>query len=118
MTLNAAVSPASTTVNNNTKTYIITSSGANLIAGTGGLTKNGNNALTMSGGVNTYSGATTINGGMLNVGTLANGGSASDIGVGQQRRGNLVLNGGTLQYTGGAGRQRSSVHTRHGGRHD
>lgn len=100
--LNAAVSPSSTTVNSSAKTYSITSSGANLIGGTGALTKNGNSVLTLSGGVNTFSGATTIGGGTLSVGALANGGAASDIGASGSAAANLVLNGGTLLYTGGA----------------
>ena len=98
--LNAAVAPASVTVNSSTKTYSITSSGANVIAGSGSLTKNGNSTLTLAGGVNSYSGPTAISGGTLSVGTLANGGSASDIGTASSSAANLVLNGGSLQYTG------------------
>jgi len=100
ITLNSPVLPASVTVNSSTKTYSITSSGANIIGGTGSLTKNGNSTLTLAGGINTYSGATTISGGTLSVGALANGGSPSDIGAAGNGAANLVLNGGTLQYTG------------------
>ena len=57
----------------------------------------------MHGGANAYTGVTTISGGTLSVGTLANGGSASDIGAASSSATNLVLNGGTLQYTGGGG---------------
>jgi autotransporter-associated beta strand protein len=53
-------------------------------------------------GTNTYTGPTTINGGTLRVGTLANGGSASAIGASANTAGNLTINGGTLKYTGGA----------------
>ncbi len=102
VTLNAPISAASVTVNSSTKTYSFTSSGANLLGGSGGLTKNGNSTLTLSGGINTYSGATTISGGTLSVTALANGGSASDIGAAGNSAANLVLNGGTLLYTGGA----------------
>jgi fibronectin-binding autotransporter adhesin len=56
---------------------------------------------TLMGGTNTYTGVTTISGGgLLTVGTLANGGTASDIGAAANVASNLVLNGGTLQYTG------------------
>jgi autotransporter-associated beta strand protein len=100
--LNAPVSPARLTVNSSAKVYSITSSGANRIGGSGSLTKSGNSTLTMSGGVNSFSGATTIGGGVLSVSALANGGAASDIGSAPNGAANLVLNGGALQYTGGA----------------
>ncbi|MEO7101630.1 MAG: autotransporter-associated beta strand repeat-containing protein [Luteolibacter sp.] len=51
---------------------------------------------------NTYTGATTVTAGTLSVGSLANGGSNSNIGASTNAAGNLVLNGGTLQYTGAA----------------
>jgi fibronectin-binding autotransporter adhesin len=102
VTLNSAVSPAGTTVNNSVKPYSITSSGTSVIGGTGGLTKNGNSILTLAGGLNNYSGATTINAGTVSVGVLANGGSVSDIGASGNSAANLVLNGGTLLYTGAA----------------
>ena len=50
---------------------------------------------------NTYSGVTTISGGILSTGTtgiLAAGGTASSIGRSTNAAGNLVLDGGTLQY--------------------
>lgn len=98
--LNSAVTPTSVTVNNATKAYSFASSGASIIGGTGTLTKNGNSVLTLSGGVNTFGGATTISGGTLSVGALANGGAASDIGSSGNSATNLVINGGTLQFTG------------------
>ncbi len=43
---------------------------------------------------------TTISGGILSTNNLANGSSASGIGQSSTTASNLVLNGGTLQYTG------------------
>jgi autotransporter-associated beta strand protein len=100
VTVNSPVTPSSTTVNNSNLTYTIASSGANNIGGTGGLLKSGSNTLTLSGGANTYTGVTTMNGGVLSVSQLANGSSASDIGAANSSAGNLVLDGGTLQYSG------------------
>ncbi|WP_164976269.1 beta strand repeat-containing protein [Oleiharenicola lentus] len=58
---------------------------------------------TVLGSANTYTGATTVNGGTLVVTALANGGSSSSIGSSSSAAANLVLNGGTLRYTGGNG---------------
>jgi len=99
--LSGVVLPASVTVNNSSKIYSITSSSGNEIGGTNSLTKANTGMLTLSGGFNAYTGVTTISGGTLSVSTLANGGSASDIGAAASSAANLVLNGGTLQYTNG-----------------
>ena len=102
VTVTAPVQPGGFTVNNSLLTYTIASSGANNIGGSDGLTKQNTGTLTLSGGANTYTGATIINNGILSVGALANSGQASDIGAAGAASANLVLNGGTLQYTGGA----------------
>jgi fibronectin-binding autotransporter adhesin len=100
LTIATVVNPASVTIYNNTLTYSITSSSGKGIAGSGSFIKGGDSTLTLSGGANTYTGVTTLSGGTVSVGTLANGGSASDIGGAGNGAANLVFNGGTLQYTG------------------
>ena len=72
---------------------------ANAISGSGSLTQAGAGTTTLTGD-NSYSGSTTINAGMLSVAVLANGGSNSHLGASTNEATNLVLNGGTLQYTG------------------
>gem|GEM_PF-823897 len=72
----------------------------NLITGTGDVVQNGTNVVTLSNDGNSYYGRTVINGGVVSVNFLTNGGVASDIGASSSAASNLVLNGGTLQYTG------------------
>ncbi|WP_051885422.1 autotransporter-associated beta strand repeat-containing protein [Lysobacter antibioticus] len=64
-------------------------------------TKTGAGTLTLSNAGNDYTGITRVDGGTLSVTTLANGGLVSSIGASSNASGNLVLNNGTLMYTGG-----------------
>jgi fibronectin-binding autotransporter adhesin len=100
ITVGALVQPGSITINNVTNAYSIASSGANNIGGTASLNKINTGVAALSGGANTYTGITTISGGTLSVGGLANGAAPSDIGAASSAAANVVLNGGTLQYTG------------------
>lgn len=65
----------------------------------GAVTKAGGHTLTLT-GASTYTGVTSITGGILSVSQLANGGVASSIGAASSAPANLSINGGTLQYTG------------------
>lgn len=96
------VQPATVTFNNSTKQYSLTTSAGNNIGGTASLTKSGSGTLTVLGGANSYSGISSLVGGTLSAGVLANGGAPSDIGASGSGAQNLVLNGGRLQYTGAA----------------
>lgn len=70
-----------------------------ILGGTVGLTKSTSGTVALT-GTNSYSGATTITGGVLAVSFLTNGGSNSSIGRSGSGAANLVLNGGALRYTG------------------
>ena len=78
---------------------------AGAISGPGGLAVSSASVVTL-GGVNSYTGITTINSGVLSVslltleGTGATGSNTSGIGQSNSSAANLVLNGGTLRYTG------------------
>ncbi|UPG96623.1 autotransporter-associated beta strand repeat-containing protein [Luteibacter aegosomatissinici] len=85
---------------NSTGTFTIASSivdngGATSFAAGGSGT--GTVALT---GNNTYTGGTTVSGGTLAFNSVANGGAASALGASTADAANLVLENGTLRYTG------------------
>ncbi|MEM5439960.1 autotransporter outer membrane beta-barrel domain-containing protein [Paraburkholderia diazotrophica] len=63
------------------------------------VTKTGPGTATIT-AANTYAAPTIIDGGVLSVSNLANGGVASNIGASTNAAANLVINGGTLRYTG------------------
>ena len=94
--LNVTVAPGSVTFNS-ASNYNLTGTGK--ISNGAGLTKAGTGTLAIS-TTNDYTGVTTLNGGAVSVGSIANGGSASPLGAASSASANLVLNGGTLQYTG------------------
>jgi autotransporter-associated beta strand protein len=85
----ANVSPTSTTFDNSTKDYTISSAGGFGIA-SGSLTKNGSRAVTLA-TANTYSGGTTLNNGTLNLN------NSSALGTGS-----FTVNAGTIDNTSGA----------------
>jgi autotransporter-associated beta strand protein len=99
--LNALVSPSSITINNTAQFYAMFNYPGVAIAGSTGLTKRGANAMQIIGGNNTYTGPTTLSGGVLNVSLLDNGGLPSDIGAASSGATNLVFDGGSLLFSGG-----------------
>ena len=70
-----------------------------ILAGTGALTKSATGTVTLS-GTNTYTGITTVSAGTLASAVIGNGGVAGPLGNASNAAANLVLNGGTFQYTG------------------
>ena len=73
---------------------------AGAISGSGGLVKNGAFNQVLSGCDSTYTGATIINSGTLQVACLEDGGVASSMGASAADASNLILNGGALRYIG------------------
>lgn len=70
-----------------------------VITGSQSFTKTGNGKLIL-GAANTYTGATTINAGTLSIAAITNAGVAGALGNSTNAASNLVLGGGTLEYTG------------------
>ena len=83
---------------NSNGNYTFTGSGP--IAGTGSVNKTGTGKLTLTDN-NTYTGATVLRSGILEIGKLANGGSPSSIGASANYGFNWVWKGGAFNYTGG-----------------
>jgi autotransporter-associated beta strand protein len=97
VTISGSVSPASLVVNS-TSNYIFTGTGS--IDGIAGLTKTNSGTLTIL-TTNSYSGATIVGGGTLEVGNLASSGVPSSLGAPGADSANLVLIDSTLRYLGG-----------------
>ena len=76
---------------------------AGAISGSGSLVKTGAFTQILSGCGSSYTGSTVINGGVLEVTCLVDGGNNSAIGASSANAGNLIINGGTLRYTGAGG---------------
>ncbi|HZZ27078.1 MAG TPA: autotransporter-associated beta strand repeat-containing protein [Pirellulales bacterium] len=71
------------------------------ISGTGGVIQNGTGTTTVSAN-ESYAGPTSIAAGVLSVASIPAGGNNSPLGTSSNAASNLVLTGGTLQYTGPA----------------
>ena len=76
---------------------------ANIISGTGTLRHDGTGTTTLS-GTSTFTGAVELNGGIVQVGNLQNGGIGSNLGASDDAATNLIFDGGTLRLTGAAAR--------------
>ncbi|MHA3770403.1 beta strand repeat-containing protein [Verrucomicrobiota bacterium sgz303538] len=94
---NSSVSSLKIGDNNATSTFTGTIAANNNLS----ISKIGSGTLTFTGD-HTYGRATSILGGTLSVATLANGGIASGIGQSTSIASNLIINSGTLRYTGSA----------------
>lgn len=99
VTLAGTVSPSKVTFNNSTLGYFL--SGAGKISGSASFLKQGTASLSLL-TTNDYTGTSTFEGGSTTINVLANGGSPSSIGASSAAPSNLVLAGGTLNYTGPA----------------
>jgi fibronectin-binding autotransporter adhesin len=75
---------------------------ANAISGLGTVVMDSGSYTATLSGPNAYTGPTTIKTGTLAVSSLADGGSTSGLGASTNAATNLIINGGTLRYTGPA----------------
>ncbi len=98
--LNTTVEPAEVAFRNTTETYTLSGTGK-ITGATTTLTKSEEGTVVIS-TANDYAGATRLEGGVLSVGSLPDGGVAGPIGASTAAPENLVIAGGTLEYTGGS----------------
>ena len=94
---NSGISTLAIGDNNATSLFTGTIAGNNSL----GVSKIGAGTLTLTGS-NTFGRPASILGGTLSIPVLANGGVASGLGSSSAAATNLVINGGTLRYTGAA----------------
>ena len=112
LALSSVTTTAVSTIDANSYSVAINSA----ISGAGGFTITDSTATTGKvtlGGTSSYTGATKISSGILNVATLANFNTNSSIGKGSASNtaSDLVLDGGTLQYTGTAAASTNRLYT-------
>ena len=84
---------------NSTNPVTLNSVVSNNGSGAVSLVKTGSGTAVLA-GTNSFTGPLSIGGGKLNVGVIGNGGAASQVGQSPKAGANLLLNGGTLGYTG------------------
>lgn len=99
ITLNETVAPASVTFAGFANVYSLNGSGK--ITGDTGLTKTSSTDLTIN-TANDFTGPTVLSGGTTFINRVADAGSPSSLGAAPAAPSNLVLNGGSLTYTGPA----------------
>ena len=95
VTLNTTVTPGGSGVTFDNDLQDFTLGGTGKITGSAGLTKRGFAGLVIGDLLNEFTGPVTLEEGFISVGLLADAASASPLG-----KGDLVLAGGTLNYTG------------------
>lgn len=98
ITINETVAPEAVVVNSDS---LVTISGSGAIAGTGSVNKAGDGKLVL-GTSNTYTGATVLYGGTIELSSLKDAAVASSIGASEEFGQNWIWSGGTWLYTGGS----------------
>lgn len=99
VTLNVAVAPKEV-IYNNTLAVNYSLTGTGKITGASTLIKKNTGNVSITGIANDFTGITRIEGGVLAIDSLTNGGIASSIGAASAAPANIVLAGGVLSYTG------------------